>query len=99
MRSSTLSERRGMRWTLIALAVGFLALFLVIPLLAVFSEALRRGLEPFLAAFAEPDTQAAIGLTLLVAAIAVPLNPVFGVAAAWAVAQFEFPGKSVLISL
>jgi sulfate transport system permease protein len=87
------------RGTLIALAVGFLALFLVIPLLAVFSEALRRGVEPFLAAFDEPDTQSAIGLTLLVAAIAVPLNLVFGVAAAWAVAKFEFPGKSVLISL
>ena len=99
MRSSALSEGRVVRWALIALAVGFLALFLVIPLLAVFSEALRRGLEPFLAAFAEPDTQAAIGLTLLVAAIAVPLNLVFGVAAAWAVAKFEFPGKSVLISL
>ncbi len=99
MRSSALSEGRLVRWTLIALAVGFLALFLVIPLLAVFSEALRRGMEPFLAAFEEPDTQAAIGLTLLVAAIAVPLNLVFGVAAAWAVAKFEFPGKSVLISL
>jgi len=99
MRSSALSEGRAVRWTLIALAVGFLALFHVIPLLAVFSEALRRSIEPFLAAFAEPDTQAAIGLTLLVAAIAVPLNLVFGVAAAWAVAKFEFPGKSVLVSL
>jgi sulfate/thiosulfate transport system permease protein len=94
-----LTEARAVRWTLIALAVGFLALFLVIPLLAVFSEALRRGVEPFLAAFDEPDTQSAIGLTLLVAAIAVPLNLVFGVAAAWAVAKFEFPGKSVLVSL
>jgi sulfate transport system permease protein len=94
-----LTEARLVRWTLIALAVGFLALFLVIPLLAVFSEALRRGVEPFLAAFDEPDTQSAIGLTLLVAAIAVPLNVVFGVAAAWAVAKFEFPGKSVLVSL
>jgi sulfate/thiosulfate transport system permease protein len=94
-----LTEARAVRWTLIALAVGFLALFLVIPLLAVFSEALHRGVEPFLAAFDEPDTQSAIGLTLLVAAIAVPLNLVFGVAAAWAVAKFEFPGKSVLVSL
>ena len=94
-----LTEARPVRWTLIALAVGFLALFLVIPLLAVFSEAVRRGVEPFLAAFDEPDTQSAIGLTLLVAAIAVPLNLVFGVAAAWAVAKFEFPGKSVLVSL
>jgi sulfate/thiosulfate transport system permease protein len=94
-----LTEARMVRWTLTALAVGFLALFLVIPLLAVFSEALRRGLDPFLAAFDEPDTQSAIGLTLLVAGIAVPLNLVFGVAAAWAVAKFEFPGKSVLVSL
>ena len=99
MRSGALSEGRVVRWTLIALAVGFLALFLVLPLLAVFSEAFRRGTDTFLAAFAEPDTQAAIGLTLLVAAIAVPLNLVFGVAAAWAVAKFEFPGKSVLVSL
>ncbi len=96
---SALSEGRAVRWTLIALGVGFLALFLVIPLLAVFSEALRRGMEPFLAAFDEPDTQSAIGLTLLVAAIAVPLNLVFGVAAAWAVAKFEFRGKSILVSL
>jgi sulfate/thiosulfate transport system permease protein len=99
MRSGTLSEGRAVRWTLIALAVGFLALFLVLPLLAVFSEAFRRGIDAVLIAFAEPDTQAAIGLTLLVAAIAVPLNLVFGVAAAWAVAKFEFPGKSVLVSL
>ncbi|MBY0317762.1 MAG: sulfate ABC transporter permease subunit CysW [Reyranella sp.] len=99
MRSSALSEGRAVRWALIVLAVGFLALFLVLPLLAVFSEALRRGVDTFFAAFAEPDTQAAIGLTLLVAAIAVPLNLVFGVAAAWAVAKFEFPGKSLLVTL
>jgi sulfate/thiosulfate transport system permease protein len=99
MRSSALSEGWGVRWTLIALAVGFLALFLVLPLLAVFSEALRRGVDAFLAAFAEPETLSAIGLTLLVAAISVPLNLVFGVAAAWAVAKFEFFGKSVLVSL
>lgn len=99
MRNGALSEGRAVRWTLVVLAVGFLALFLVLPLLAVFSEALRRGVDTFLAAFAEPDTQAAIGLTLLVAAIAVPLNLVFGVAAAWAVAKFEFPGKSLLVTL
>jgi sulfate transport system permease protein len=99
MRSGALSEGRAVRWTLIALALSFLALFLVLPLLAVFSEAFRRGIDTFLTAFAEPDTQAAVGLTLLVAAIAVPLNLVFGVAAAWAVAKFEFPGKSVLVSL
>jgi sulfate transport system permease protein len=97
--SEALSERRVVRWTLVALAIGFLMLFLVLPLLAVFSEALRRGLGAFLAAFDEPDTQAAIGLTLLVAAIAVPLNLLFGVSAAWAVAKFEFSGKSLLVTL
>jgi sulfate transport system permease protein len=92
-------ESGATRWTLIALAVGFLALFLVLPLLAVFTEALRRGLGMFIEAFADPDTQDAIRLTLLVAAIAVPLNLVFGLTAAWAIAKFEFFGKSVLISL
>jgi sulfate transport system permease protein len=96
---SALTEGRVVRWTLIALAVGFLVLFLVLPLIAVFSEALRRGVAVFLEAFAEPDTQAAIRLTLLVAAIAVPLNLVFGVSAAWAVAKFEFPGKAILVTL
>jgi sulfate/thiosulfate transport system permease protein len=99
MREAALSESRPVRWLLVALAVGFLVLFLVLPLAAVFTEALRRGLTPFLAAFADPDTLSAIRLTLLVAAIAVPLNLVFGLAAAWAVAKFEFPGKSLLLSL
>ncbi|HSS85378.1 MAG TPA: sulfate/thiosulfate ABC transporter permease CysW, partial [Reyranella sp.] len=99
MPDGVFGEGRLVRWTLIGLAVGFLVLFLVLPLLAVFAEALRRGVGPFLEAFAEPDTQAAIRLTLLVAAIAVPLNLVFGVSAAWAVAKFEFPGKSLLNSL
>src|SRR4051812_15340731 len=96
---SATNERAVVRWTLIAVAVGFLALFLALPLLAVFTEALRRGLGAFLAAFADEDTQSAIQLTLLIAAIAVPLNLVFGLCAAWSVAKFEFPGKSLLISL
>jgi sulfate transport system permease protein len=99
MSDGVFGEGRLVRWTLIALAVGFLVLFLVLPLLAVFAEALRRGLAAFFAAFDDPDTQAAIRLTLLVAAIAVPLNLVFRLSAAWAIAKFEFPGKSVLISL
>jgi sulfate/thiosulfate transport system permease protein len=99
MPDGVFGEGRWVRWTLIALAVGFLVLFLVLPLLAVFSEALRRGFDAFFAAFDDPDTQSAIWLTLLVAAIAVPLNLVFGLSAAWAIAKFEFPGKSVLISL
>jgi sulfate/thiosulfate transport system permease protein len=99
MPDGVFGEGRLVRWTLIGLAVGFLVLFLVLPLLAVFSEALRRGAAAFFASFDDADTQAAIRLTLLVAAIAVPLNLVFGLSAAWAIAKFEFPGKSVLISL
>ena len=87
------------RAVLIALALGFLALFLVLPLVAVFVEALRNGIGAYLEAFAEPDAQAAIRLTLLVAAIAVPANLVFGIAAAWAITRFRFPGKSLLVTL
>ena len=97
--TAVFGEGRLVRWTLIALAVGFLVLFLVLPLLAVFAEALRRGADAFFASFDDPDTQSAIRLTLLVAAIAVPLNLVFGLSAAWAIAKFEFPGKSVLNAL
>jgi len=100
------SARRGataeptlVRWGLIALAVAFLGLFLVVPLAAVFTEALRKGLGTYFAALTEADAVTAIQLTLLVAAIAVPANLVFGVAAAWAIAKFDFRGKSVLITL
>ncbi|MBB5706982.1 sulfate ABC transporter permease subunit CysW [Sphingopyxis panaciterrulae] len=86
------------RFALIALAIGFLALFLLLPLVAVFAEALAKGFGAYAAAIAEPDALAAIRLTLLVAAIAVPLNIVFGIAAAWAIAKFDFPGKTVLTS-
>ena len=99
MRETALSESRPLRWLLVAVAVAFLALFLVLPLAAVFIEALHRGLEPLLATYADADTLSAIWLTLIVAAITVPLNLVFGLAAAWAIAKFEFRGKSVLISL
>jgi sulfate transport system permease protein len=94
-----MSEAPAFRWLLIGIAVVFLALFLLMPLLAVFAEALRRGAEAYFSAFADPDTQSAIQLTLLVAVIAVPLNMVFGISAAWAVAKFEFPGKSLLTTL
>ena len=77
----------------------FLALFLVLPLLAVFVQALPKGVGAYFAAISDPMAWAAIKLTLLVAAIAVPLNLVFGVAAAWAIAKFEFRGKSTLITL
>jgi sulfate transport system permease protein len=87
------------RYTLLALAFVFLALFLLLPLAAVFIEAFRRGAGAFVEALGEPDTLAAIRLTLLVAGIAVPLNLVFGVAAAWAIAKFEFKGKAFLTTL
>jgi sulfate transport system permease protein len=84
---------------LIAVALAFLGLFLVLPLLAVFVQALAKGVGAYAAAIANPMAWAAIKLTLLVAAIAVPFNLVFGVAAAWAIAKFEFRGKSTLITL
>jgi sulfate transport system permease protein len=99
VRETAVSESRALQWLLIGIAVAFLALFLVLPLAAVFVEALRKGIEPLLASYADEDTVAAIYLTLIVAAITVPLNLVFGVAAAWAIAKFEFHGKSLLISL
>jgi len=92
------APRGAARFALIALAIGFLALFLLLPLVAVFAEALAKGFGAYAAAIAEPDALAAIRLTLLVAAIAVPLNIVFGIAAAWAIAKFDFPGKAVLTS-
>src|SRR5438105_9323587 len=99
MAERALREAPLARWTLIALGVGFLLLFVVLPLAAVFAEALRRGFDAYFASFEDADTQSAIWLTLLIAAIAVPLNLVFGICAAWSVAKFEFPGKSLLVSL
>ena len=94
------ADRPAVRALLIATALAFLGLFLLLlPLIAVFVEALRQGLGAYLAGITEPDALAAIRLTLLVAAIAVPLNLVFGIAAAWAIAKFEFKGKSLLTTL
>ena len=93
------TESRGVRWLLTALALGFMGLFLVLPLAAVFVEALRGGWQAYWDALKEPDALAAIRLTLLTAAIAVPMNLVFGVAAAWCIAKFEFRGKSFLTTL
>jgi len=87
------------RRLLIGLTLLFLTLFLFLPLAVVFYEALRKGLGVYLAAIADPDAVAAIRLTLLCAVVAVPLNLVFGIAAAWAIAKFDFRGKSVLITL
>lgn len=88
-----------LRVLLIAMASGFVALFLVLPLVTVFSAALEKGFGVAWAALSDPDTISSIGLTLIVAAIAVPLNTIFGVAAAWAIAKHDFPGKSFLITL
>jgi sulfate transport system permease protein len=93
------AEPALVRLALIVVALGFLALFLLMPLALVFSQALERGVSAYLASARESETLAALRLTLLTAAIAVPANLVFGVAAAWAIAKFDFPGKSALTSL
>jgi len=94
-----ITEPALVRWLLTAIALVFLALFLVVPLAAVFSQAFEKGLLVYLAAIREPDTLASVKLTLITAAVAVPLNLVFGVMAAWAIAKFSFPGKNLLITL
>jgi sulfate transport system permease protein len=87
------------RWALVLAAVAFLGLMLILPLVIVFFGAFEKGWQTALAALTQPDARAAIRLTALTVAIAVPLNIVFGVAAAWAIAKFQFPGKSVLVTL
>ena len=94
-----ITEPRWVRWTLTGLALTFLALFLLVPMLLVFYEGLHKGIHAYLTALTEPDALAAIRLTLIAAGIAVPLNAAFGVAAAWAIAKFEFRGKNLLITL
>lgn len=98
-RLDPVSEPRAVRWLLTGIALAFLAFFLVVPLAAVFVEALRKGVGFYLESLADPDAWAAIKLTLTVAAIAVPLNLVFGVCASWAIAKFEFRGKALLTTL
>ena len=88
-----------LRWTLIALALGFILLFLCLPLGIVLVTAFSKGWDAYASSLAQPDTLAAIRLTLLAAVITVPLNTVFGVCAAWAITRFEFPGKSLLTTL
>lgn len=98
-RAISTTESPWIQAVLIAIALVFIALFLVLPLAAVFAEALRKGLGAYWLALLEPDAWAAIRLTLLTAVVAVPLNLVFGVAAAWAIAKYEFRGKSFLTTL
>ncbi len=98
-RRGAIAEPAAVRWALTALALLFLALFLLAPLALVFSQAFSRGFLALTSAIGSADTFAAIRLTLLVAGIAVPLNALFGVAAAWAITKFDFTGKGVLVTL
>jgi sulfate transport system permease protein len=92
-------ESPFVKWTLITAALAFCLVFLLVPLVNVFAQAFAKGWNYYWNSFAEPDSWAAIRLTLVVAAISVPLNVIFGMAAAWAIAKFEFKGKSILITL
>ena len=94
-----LQDSDWVRWSLIAIAIGFISLFICVPLALVFIQAFSKGVEAYWSALSQPDTVAAIKLTLLVALVTVPLNTVFGVAAAWAITRFEFKGKSLLTTL
>lgn len=96
---SATTEPRWVRYLFISITLIFLTVFLLLPLIAVFTQALQEGIETYFTALVEPDARAAIQLTLLTAVIAVPLNLVFGIAAAWAIAKFDFRGKSILITL
>jgi sulfate/thiosulfate transport system permease protein len=93
------SESRLVRWALIAVALLFMGLFLFVPLASVFAEAFNKGVQFYFQALRDPQTWSAIKLTLTAAGISVPLNCLFGVAAAWAIAKFDFPGKNLLITL
>ena len=98
-RSISTREPRWVKWTLIAISLAFFGFFLLLPLVSVFAEALRKGLETYWQAIVEPDALSAIKLTLIAAAISLPLNLVFGVAAAWVITKFDFRGKHVLVTL
>ena len=99
MAARATTEPRLVKAFLTATALGFLALFLVVPLVAVFAQALEKGWSAYVAALGEPMALSALKLTLVTAGIAVPLNLLFGVAAAWAIAKFDFPGKNALLTL
>lgn len=98
-RTRTLNGPALIRWTLIGLALLFLGVFLLVPLVAVFTFAFQKGWEAYVAAISHPETLSAMRLTLTAAAIAVPLNLVFGLSAAWLIARFRFAGRSLLITL
>ena len=98
-REGAAQEPLIVKWLLTAVTIGFLAVFLFLPLLAIFAEAFRKGVGVYLASFTDPAALAAIKLTLTVTAIAVPLNVLFGLAAAWAIGKFNFIGRNVLTTL
>jgi sulfate transport system permease protein len=97
--SGALTEPAWVKFVLISAAILFLAVFLILPLVVVFTEAFKKGVEVYIASITESDAAAAIRLTLLTATIAIPLNLVFGIAGAWAISKFDFPGKSFLVTL
>jgi sulfate transport system permease protein len=99
LNHSSLKEPKVVQWLLTFIALAFLALFLVLPLITIFLTAFQKGLETYLAAITNPDALAAIKLTLIVVLITVPLNAVFGVVAAWLITKFDFKGKNILITL
>ncbi|MDZ4790333.1 MAG: sulfate ABC transporter permease subunit CysW [Hyphomicrobiales bacterium] len=98
-RASVRTEPLGVRIAIIGIAIGFLGLFIVLPLVTVFIQAFSKGATAYFSALSDPDAISAIRLTLLIAAISVAVNLVFGVIAAWAITKFEFPGKTFLITL
>jgi sulfate/thiosulfate transport system permease protein len=97
--ADTITEPRWVRWLLIGVALAFLGLFLAVPLAAVFAQSFENGWKAYIEAISETDALSSVRLTLLVALIAVPVNTIFGVIAAWAIAKFQFVGKSLLITL
>ncbi|MEH6948414.1 sulfate ABC transporter permease subunit CysW [Peribacillus asahii] len=97
--ASVSQEPKAIRWTLTFIALAFLALFLVLPLVTIFITAFQKGWETYVAAITHPDALSAIKLTLLVVLITVPLNAIFGIMAAWAITKFQFKGKNILITI
>ncbi|MFF2091877.1 sulfate ABC transporter permease subunit CysW [Paenibacillus sp. NPDC058174] len=98
-RPRHITEPRSVQWVLIGIALLFLGLVVLLPLVSIFVEAFKKGFDVYRAAITEPDALSALRLTLIVAVIAVPLNTIFGIAAAWAISKFRFKGKNVLITL
>src|SRR5436853_5138523 len=99
LREDSRTEPKTVRIVIIGAAVAFLSIFVVLPLVVVFAQAFSRGISAYVTALGNPEALSAIRLTLLIAAISVSLNLIFGLVAAWAIAKFEFPGKTFLVSL